>query len=136
MVGYQVECGSSRGAVVIPAAAENASTYSLPMDANHRSTAYRLTIRRRVSDIDEWRQTIERRAPQLRGAGVIGYSLSRVVDDHSETELVLEFADRDQAEAMARRLDLPESRENVLQAGAMEIGSMWLAEELAHGRLV
>jgi hypothetical protein len=71
----------------------------------------------------------------LRGAGVIGYSLSRVVDDHSETELVLEFGDRDQAEAMARRLDLPESRENVLQAGAMEIGSMWLAEELAHGRL-
>jgi hypothetical protein len=36
---------------------------------------------------------------------------------------------------MTRRLDLPESRENVLQAGAMEIGSMWLAEELAHGRL-
>jgi hypothetical protein len=105
------------------------------MDANHRPMAYRLTIRRRVSDIDDWRQTIERRAPQLRGAGVIGYSLSRVVDDHSETELVLEFGDRDQAEAMARRLDLPESRENVLQAGAMEIGSMWLAEELAHGRL-
>jgi hypothetical protein len=104
------------------------------MDANHEPTAYRLTIGRRVSDI-ECRQTIERRAPQLRGAGVIGYSLSRVVDDHSETELVLEFGDRDQAEAMARRLDLPESRENVLQAGAMEIGSMWLAEELAHARL-
>jgi len=92
------------------------------MDANHRPTAYRLTIRRRVSDIDDWRQTIERRAPQLRSAGVIGYSLSRVVDDHSETELVLEFDDRDQAEAMAGRLDLPESRENVLQAGAMGKG--------------
>ena len=35
---------------------------------------------------------------------------------------------------MARELDLPESRENMLQAGAMEIGSMWLAEELARGR--
>jgi hypothetical protein len=93
------------------------------MDANHEPTAYRLTIRRRVSDIEDWRQTIERRAQQLRAAGVIGYSLSRVVDDHSETELVLEFGDRDQAEAMARRLDLPESREIVLQAGAMEIGS-------------
>jgi len=105
------------------------------VDANHRPTAYRLTIRRRVSDIDDWRQTIERRIPRLRAAGVIGYSLSRVVDDPSETELVLEFDDRSKAEAMARRLDLPESRENVLQAGAMEIGSMWLAEELAHGRL-
>ena len=78
------------------------------MDANHRPTAYRLTIRRRVSDIDEWRQTIEQRIPRLRDAGVNGYSLSRVVDDHSETELVLEFGDRDQAEAMAGRLDLPE----------------------------
>ena len=35
---------------------------------------------------------------------------------------------------MARQLDLPESRENVLQAGAMEIGSMWLVEELAADR--
>src|SRR6476469_5598686 len=105
------------------------------MDANHRPTAYRLTIRRRVSDIDDWRRTSERRAPQLRAAGVTGYSLSRVVDDHSETELVLEFGDRDQAEAMARRLGLPESGEMGRQAGAMEIGSMWLAEELAHGSL-
>jgi hypothetical protein len=48
---------------------------------------------------------------------------------------VLEFGDRSQAESLAGRLDLPESRENVLQARAMEIGSMWLAEELAHGRL-
>jgi hypothetical protein len=104
------------------------------MDANHQPTAYRLTIRRRVSDIDDWRLTIERRIPRLRAAGVIGYSLLRVVDDHSETELVLEFDDRSKAEAMARELDLPESRENVLQAGAMEIGSMWLAEELARGR--
>ena len=104
------------------------------MDANHQPTAYRLTIRRRVSDIDDWRLTIERRIPRLRAAGVIGYSLPRVVDDHSETELVLEFDDRSKAEAMARELDLPESRENMLQAGAMEIGSMWLAEELARGR--
>ncbi|HEV8450181.1 MAG TPA: hypothetical protein VGQ45_02015 [Gaiellales bacterium] len=104
------------------------------MEGNHRSTAFRLTIRRRVSDIDGWRQTIERRIPMFRAAGVIGYSLLRVVDDPSETELVLEFDDRGRAEAMARRLDLPESRENVLQAGAMEIGSMWLAEELARGR--
>jgi len=104
------------------------------MNANHRPTAYRLTIRRRVSDIDEWRQTIEQRIPRLRAAGVIGYALLRVVDDHSETELVLDFDDRSKAEAIARQLDLPESRENVLQAGAMEIGSMWLAEELAHSR--
>ncbi len=87
------------------------------------------------SDIEGWRQTIARRIPMLRAAGVIGYSLSRVVDDPSETELVLEFGDRCKAETMARRLDLPESRENVLQAGAMEIGSMWLGGELAHGRL-
>ena len=104
------------------------------MGQNHQPAPFRLTIRRRVSDIDEWRQTIERRIPRLRAAGVTGYSLLRVVDDHSETELVLEFDDRSKAEAMARRLDLPESRENVLQAGAMEIGSMWLAEELARGR--
>jgi hypothetical protein len=104
------------------------------MNANHRPTAYRLTIRRRVSDIDDWRQTIERRVPRFRAAGVIGYSRLRVVDDPSETELVLEFDDRGKAEAMARRLDLPESREDMLQAGAMEIGSMWLAEELARGR--
>jgi hypothetical protein len=104
------------------------------MNTNHRPTAYRLTIRRRVSDIDDWRQTIERRVPRFRAAGVIGYSLLRVVDDPSETELVLEFDDRGKAEAMARRLDLPESREDMLQAGAMEIGSMWLAEELAHSR--
>ena len=95
---------------------------------------YRLTIRRRVADLDGWRQTIERRAEMLRAGGATGYTLSRVVDDHNETELVLHFDRREDAEAMARQLDLPENRETVLQAGAMEIGSMWLAEELASDR--
>jgi hypothetical protein len=97
-------------------------------------TRYRLTIRRRVADLDGWRQTIERRAALLRAGGATGYTLSRVVDDHNETELVLDFESREDAEAMARQLDLPESRENVLQAGAMEIGSMWLVEQLAADR--
>ena len=98
------------------------------------AAAFRLTIRRRVADVDDWQRGVAGRMKQLRLAGLVGYELYRVAGDPHETELVLEFVSRDEAEAVARLLDLPESRERVLLAGAMEIGSMWLVERVAAER--
>jgi hypothetical protein len=98
------------------------------------AAAYRLTIRRRVVDVEDWQRGVSGRMKQLRLAGLVGYELYRVAGDPHETELVLEFATLAEAEAVARLLDLPESRERVLLAGAMEIGSMWLVERVAAER--
>jgi hypothetical protein len=96
---------------------------------------FRLTIRRRVAGVDDLPARIAATATQLRAAGVRGYALSRIADDPSETELSLHFATLEQAEAMARQLDLPESRERALLAGAMELGSMWVSETVVTSSL-
>jgi hypothetical protein len=96
---------------------------------------FRLTIRRRVVELDDVVDRLARIADSLRSAGVRAYTVSRSADDPSETEVALYFADRDRAEAMAGRLDSPESRERALLAGAMELGAMWLTETVAAAEL-
>jgi hypothetical protein len=96
---------------------------------------FRLTIRRRVAELDDVVDRLARIADSLRSAGVHAYTVSRSADDPSETEVAFYFADRDRAKAMAGRLDSPESRERVLLAGAMELGAMWLTETVAAAEL-
>lgn len=95
---------------------------------------YRLTIRRRVSDFSSWQRTVEERLGALGSGGILRYQLCRIVDDPSELEMVLYFNSAEDARELARRLDLPESHERMLLAGAMEIGSMWLAETVIDRR--
>ncbi|MDX6592367.1 MAG: hypothetical protein QOJ13_1563 [Gaiellales bacterium] len=87
-----------------------------------------LTIRRRVSDFEEWRRELDARIPEFTAAGVVDYALSRMLDDPNEVELVLGFRSVETAQEMARRVDLPETHERVLLGGALEIGSMSLSE--------
>jgi hypothetical protein len=96
---------------------------------------FRLTIRRRVAEVDDVVDRLARNAGSLRAAGVSGYTISRSADDPSETEVALYFTSREQAEAMAAGLDSPESRERALLAGAMELGAMWLTETVAAAEL-
>jgi hypothetical protein len=49
--------------------------------------------------------------------------------------LVLVFDSLENASRMAGQIDLPESHERALMAGALEIGSMWLAETVASREL-
>jgi hypothetical protein len=96
---------------------------------------FRLTIRRRVAEMDDVIDRLAGIADSLRSAGVRSYTVSRSADDPSETEVALYFAERERAEAMASRLDSPESRERALLTGAMELGAMWLTETVAAAEL-
>ncbi|HET7428932.1 MAG TPA: hypothetical protein VFJ66_05735 [Gaiellales bacterium] len=89
---------------------------------------FRLTIRRRVTEVDDVVDRLARVARSLREAGVRLYTISRSADDPSETEVALYFADRGAAEEMMGRLDSPESRERAMLTGALELGAMWLTE--------
>jgi len=89
---------------------------------------FRLTIRRRVSEVDDVVDRLARVARSLREAGVRMYTISRSADDPSETEVALYFTDRGAAEDMMGRLDSPESRERAMLTGALELGAMWLTE--------
>ncbi len=95
------------------------------------SARYRLTIRRRVSEVDDVVERLARIGRSLREFGVRSYTISRSADDPSETEVALYFAQRDEAEAMMGRLDSPESRERAMLTGALELGAMWLTETVA-----
>jgi hypothetical protein len=89
---------------------------------------FRLTIRRRVSEVDDVVDRLAGIARALREAGVRTYTISRSADDPSETEVALYFEDRGAAEQMMGRLDSPESRERAMLTGALELGAMWLTE--------
>jgi hypothetical protein len=95
----------------------------------------RLFLRRRVTDFDEWRSRFERNLPDLPRSGVRGFTLCRALDDPNEIHLVLVFDSLENASRMAGQIDLPESHERALMAGALEIGSMWLAETVASREL-
>jgi hypothetical protein len=96
---------------------------------------FRLTIRRRVTEVDDVVERLGRVGRSLRESGVLSYTISRSADDPSETEVALYFADRASAEQMMGRLDSPESRERALLTGALELGAMWLTETVAGAEL-
>jgi hypothetical protein len=96
----------------------------------------RLRIRRRVSDFDAWRGEVDSRIPEFASAGVVDYTLSQMLDDPNQIELVLGFRTVEDAQEMARRIDLPESHERVLLGGALEIGSMSLSQIVASATLI
>jgi hypothetical protein len=96
---------------------------------------FRLTIRRRVAEVDDVIERLNRIARSLREFGVLSYTISRSADDPSETEVALYFAERKAAEEMMGRLDSPESRERAMLTGALELGAMWLTETVASAEL-
>ncbi|HYW29456.1 MAG TPA: hypothetical protein VE824_06595 [Gaiellales bacterium] len=98
------------------------------MTQTEAEARFRLTIRRRVSEVDDVVDRLARVARSLREAGVRMYTISRSADDPSETEVALYFTDRGAAEDMMGRLDSPESRERAMLTGALELGAMWLTE--------
>jgi hypothetical protein len=97
--------------------------------------AFRLTIRRRVTELDDVVERLGKIGRSLRESGVRSYTISRSADDPSETEVALYFDDRDAAEAMMGRLDSPESRERAMLTGALELGAMWLTETMVNADL-
>jgi hypothetical protein len=104
----------------------------IPPDGSAR---YRLTIRRRVTEVDDVVERLGKIGRSLRELGVRSYTISRSADDPSETEVALYFAERDEAEAMMGRLDSPESRERAMLTGALELGAMWLTETVTAAEL-
>jgi len=96
---------------------------------------FRLTIRRRVSEVDDVVDRLARIGRSLRESGVSSYTISRSADDPSETEVALYFSDRAAAEEMMGRLDSPESRERAMLTGALELGAMWLTETVVSSEL-
>ena len=105
------------------------------MTASNGPARFRLTIRRRVAELDDVVERLGRIARSLRESGVQSYTISRSADDPSETEVALYFAERDAAEQMMGRLDSPESRERALLTGALELGAMWLTETVVSAEL-
>jgi hypothetical protein len=93
-----------------------------------RTGRIQLRIRRRVLDFDDWRSRLGAWKQELLASGVVSYTLLRMLDDPNEVELVLRFGSIEEASAMARRIDLPESHERILFTGALEIGSLSLSE--------
>lgn len=87
-----------------------------------------LRVRRRVADFDDWRAQLGQRLREFQDSGVVSYTLLRMLDDPNEVEVVLDFASADDAQAVARRMDLPETHERLLLAGALEIGSLSISE--------
>jgi hypothetical protein len=100
-------------------------------DSRASTGSVRLRIRRRVSDFDEWKTELDARIPEFAAVGVVEYTVSRMLDDPNQIELVLGFRSAEDAQEMARLIDLPETHERVLLGGALEIGSMSLSQVVA-----
>jgi hypothetical protein len=102
---------------------------------DQRPARFRLTVRRRVSEMDDVVERLARIGRSLRESGVRSYTVSRSADDPNETEVALYFTERTAAEEMMGRLDSPESRERAMLTGALELGAMWLTETVVSAEL-
>jgi hypothetical protein len=74
-----------------------------------------LRIEHPVPDFERWKQAFDADPVDRRQAGVRRYTVCRSVDDPSHVLIDLEFEQRSEAEAMARRLRELWSRVDVMR---------------------